>query len=116
MNLQYRLKEATYHAHRNQSDIARKLRITRATVSLWFTGSTKSMKGSHLLQVADYLGVSVPWLEFGEGQMLPSLQKYRTESSHEAQLHSCKFMSLNPLNKEKANEYLDLLLLKERAR
>ena len=53
----------------SQADLARHCGVSTASVSNWFTGITKSLRGDNLLQVANALGVSPAWLASGQGDM-----------------------------------------------
>lgn len=52
---------------RNQSDLARRVGIERASVSDWFTGKTRQLEGPNLTKAAEALGVDPHWLATGEG-------------------------------------------------
>lgn len=52
-----------------QADLARACGISTASVNNWFSGATKSLKGSNLLKVASMLNVSPDWLATGKGPM-----------------------------------------------
>ncbi|UEP43169.1 MULTISPECIES: LexA family transcriptional regulator [Burkholderia] len=65
-------KEARPNESINQSELARRVGVTRGAVSLWFKGSTTSLEGENLVKAAQYLGVSPNWLATGRGRMIPS--------------------------------------------
>lgn len=52
---------------KNQAELAERVGISRASVSAWFTGATKTLEGSNLTKAADALGVDAAWLATGEG-------------------------------------------------
>jgi len=51
-----------------QEDLARKVGVTRPTISYWETGNVKDMKGRNLLKLCAALGVTDDWLLFGDHQ------------------------------------------------
>ena len=53
----------------SQAGLARACGIKSASVSNWFTGKTKTLKGESLLAAARYLGVRPDWLSRGIGPM-----------------------------------------------
>ena len=115
MSFKDRLKYATTRASRKQVDIARKLGVQKATVSRWFNGKTKNMKATHLLATAKFLGVSVNWLEYGEGKMVLSAKESLPQLSDDAILLSHQFMELNPNRKVLVREFLVALTSLENA-
>lgn len=68
-NLSERLKYALDEAQINQSELARRVGVTRGAVSLWFKGATNSLDGENLLKTAQALGFSASWLATGKGPM-----------------------------------------------
>lgn len=56
-----------------QADVARRLGISGAAVSLWETGTTKSIRLDHFFALADLLNCSPRWLATGEGTPDPEL-------------------------------------------
>lgn len=65
--LQERLREALRDADLSQSELARRIKLTRGAVSLWFTGSTKELTSENLLATAQALNVNPVWLGSGKG-------------------------------------------------
>lgn len=62
----------------SQADLMRACGVSNASVSNWFSGKTKSIKGLNLLLAAEYLGVRPIWLAAGTGPMrlaAPSLDR-----------------------------------------
>lgn len=55
------------HSGFTQESLATKLGITHSAVSRWISGSKP--RPSRMAAIANALGVSVSWLEFGEGPM-----------------------------------------------
>lgn len=51
----------------NQSQLAAKVGISRASISDWMTGKTKAIEGANLSQAADALNVDPRWLATGNG-------------------------------------------------
>jgi len=50
-----------------QSDMARAIGVSAATVSDWINGHIKTIEGENLLNVCEYLKISPAWLQFGKG-------------------------------------------------
>lgn len=67
-----RLRAALEDSGFNQSELARRVGVSRGAVSLWLNGSTTSLTGDNLLKVASVLGVSANWLASGRGKMKPA--------------------------------------------
>ena len=63
-----RLKSALVDAGISQAELSRRVGVSRATVSLWFSGTTKDFSGENLIKTARALGVSVSWLSTGRGK------------------------------------------------
>lgn len=72
--LQERLDIAITSAGISQSELARRVKLSRGAVSLWFVGSTKELKGHNLLAAAEALGVNPSWLDTGKGEMKPGIK------------------------------------------
>lgn len=70
-----RLKLALVEAGISQSELSRRVGVTRSAVSLWFGGSTTSLDGDNLLKTAEVLGISPLWLNTGRGKMRASPSK-----------------------------------------
>jgi len=49
-----------------QEDLARKVGVSRPTISYWETGNVKDMKGRNLAKLCATLGVTDDWLLFGD--------------------------------------------------
>ncbi|GAB3755070.1 S24 family peptidase [Lysobacter olei] len=56
----------------SQADLARLAGVKPPSVSDWFSGQTKSLRGKSLLAVASALNVNPTWLDTGRGPMRPS--------------------------------------------
>lgn len=54
------------------ADLARAAKVRPPSVSDWFTGKTKSLRGESLLAVARLLNVNPEWLNTGRGPMRPA--------------------------------------------
>lgn len=54
-----------------QAELARAVGVKQPSVHAWFSGTTKSLRGSTLLAVARELNVRPQWLETGRGPMRP---------------------------------------------
>ncbi|WP_063801356.1 XRE family transcriptional regulator [Burkholderia ubonensis] len=64
-----RLRAALVEAKMNQSELARRVGVTRGAVSFWLNGDTTNLAGENLLKVAFVLSVSPTWLANGRGKM-----------------------------------------------
>lgn len=53
----------------SKAALARACNISKASVSGWFSGATRSLDGQNLLAAAEYLGVRPEWLASGRGPM-----------------------------------------------
>ena len=71
--LSERLRQAMKEAipSLSQADLARAAAVSRASVTDWLNGQTKTIKGGNLLRVSEALGVSPKWLAEGVGPMRP---------------------------------------------
>ena len=49
-----------------QEDLARKVGVSRPTISYWETGNVTDMKGRNLAKLCAVLGVTDEWLLFGD--------------------------------------------------
>ena len=52
-----------------QADLCRLCKVKSSSVSFWFSGKTKAIKGDMLFRVADFLNVLPKWLATGLGPM-----------------------------------------------
>lgn len=66
-SLQDRIKLALGHTRINASTLAKRAKVSRATVSLWINGPTQTIEGDNLTRAATVLGVDAHWLSTGEG-------------------------------------------------
>ncbi len=64
-----RLKAALKEAGISQSELSRRVGVSRSAVSLWCDGTTTSLDGDNLLKTAEVLGISPVWLNTGRGKM-----------------------------------------------
>jgi phage repressor protein C with HTH and peptisase S24 domain len=64
-----RLRAALNESGMNQSELARRIGVTRGAVSFWLTGATTNLVGDNLLKAAKALHVSANWLSTGRGRM-----------------------------------------------
>ena len=67
MTLADRIREIMQAKDWNQSELARKAKVGRATVSLWLDGTVKSMKGANGVSLHRTSGFSLQWILTGEG-------------------------------------------------
>ena len=77
--LSERIKIAMEAKKVSQSELARRLNVTRGAVHLWCSSATKELTASNALRIARELKVNPYWLVFGEGSMEP-LQESKLES------------------------------------
>lgn len=70
-----RMKLALSNAHISQSDLARRIGISPASVNNWVTGATKSLKAETASKAAASLNVSTQWLISGVGEMTGNQQQ-----------------------------------------
>lgn len=83
-SLQDRIEQALKDSNlKNPSALAKKAKVSRATVSLWIHGPTQSIGGENLTRVASALGVNAHWLATGEGKSYDG-QPTRTEERQAA--------------------------------
>jgi hypothetical protein len=61
----------SHPAKPKQADLARACGVASPSVTAWFTGDTKTMKGETLLKAARFLCVRPDWLQTGAGPMRP---------------------------------------------
>lgn len=69
LTLQERLRQAMAEADGGkgvtQSELARRVRVTRSAVAHWLSGAVTELKGENLISVAGALGVNPAWLSQG---------------------------------------------------
>ena len=114
MALKNRLRESLDYSGKKQIEIAARLGITRSAVSDWFSGKTKEIKSKHLLELANFLGVDAEWLDCGKGKMLQSSTKTASRLSEESISVAAQYMKLSIDNRQKIDDYLNLLVLSEK--
>lgn len=68
MALHDRIKEIIDGSPYKPAEIARRLGVSRASVSLWMSGGTKKVDADNLMALSDLLGVSLRWLQTGKGE------------------------------------------------
>ncbi|MBV2181710.1 MAG: helix-turn-helix domain-containing protein [Castellaniella sp.] len=62
-----RLSEALTKTGHTKADLARACGVAAPSVNDWFSGKTKSLKGSSLIRASNFLGVRSLWLAEGKG-------------------------------------------------
>lgn len=62
-----RIVEAREELDISKAELARRVGVTRATVSMWESGQIESLKDDHLLQLAELLDLNPKWLNCGKG-------------------------------------------------
>lgn len=63
-----RIRRARRAANLNQSQLARAVGVTRASVSFWENGQTLHLEGTHLERVCTVLKVTPQYLLYGRGK------------------------------------------------
>lgn len=101
-----RIKIGRAHAGiASQSDLARKMRVNRQTVSRWCTGEGTKPEPEMLVKLADALQVSVRWLAIGDGNI-----NKREELSEQEREFVILLRLLHPAAKEHClNQIRDLV-------
>ena len=84
---------------KTQADLARAVGVKQPSVNAWFSGETKTLKGSSARKAADFFGCSRDWLETGRGDpgwstgldgstiappdhLVDALRNWRLQASH----------------------------------
>jgi phage repressor protein C with HTH and peptisase S24 domain len=67
MTLANRIIEARQECSLSKAELARRVGVTRATVSMWESGQIESLKDDNLLSLSDLLDVNPRWLNSGRG-------------------------------------------------
>lgn len=62
-----RLTDALARTTHTKADLARACAVAAPSVNDWFSGKTKSLKGTSLIRAANFLGVRSLWLAEGKG-------------------------------------------------
>ena len=68
MDLHDRITEAREAAGLSKSELARRMGLSRASVSAWETGAVKNLKNEHLFTLSEITGYSAKWIATGEGE------------------------------------------------
>lgn len=95
------------HGKPSKAGLAKAAKISTASVSQWFDGSTKSIKGEALLFAAKYLGVSPGWLATGSGPMLG--QEYQADRQEFTALQQATMEALAKALRENRLSDMDCL-------
>lgn len=64
-----RLADSLAASGRTKAELARACGVAAASVNDWFSGKTKSLKGTSLIHASNFLGVRSLWLAEGKGPM-----------------------------------------------
>ena len=70
-DLKDRIRVALKEANISQHELARKCKITHATVSQWLAGNVKTIRSDTALKVSQVLKVDLTWLLTGKGNKNP---------------------------------------------
>jgi phage repressor protein C with HTH and peptisase S24 domain len=87
MTLANRIIEARVESEFSKAELARRVGVTRATVSMWESGQIESLKDDNLLSLSELLDVNPRWLNSGRGPKrgqppAPSLQMAEPTASY----------------------------------
>lgn len=63
-----RLKAARAESGCTQTELAREVGVSNATVSDWESGEIKNLEGENLLRICEFFRISPTWLQFGRGE------------------------------------------------
>ncbi|WP_289171635.1 helix-turn-helix transcriptional regulator [uncultured Parasutterella sp.] len=69
--LSERINAALEYRKMSQSELARRLGVTRQAVSLWCAAGTKDISATNAMLIAKELEVDPYWLVLGKGEMKP---------------------------------------------
>lgn len=89
-SLSDRVKEAIDTSGKSVKDIARACEVTEQAVYDWRKGSTKSIDGDNLVELADITGFEAKWIAKGKGP------KRRIYASSDEQMHVLQVMQRLP--------------------
>lgn len=67
MDVGQRIKEARLYANLNQTELGKACGVSRAAVSQWEAGTTKSPTSKHIFTIASVTGYDARWLSTGTG-------------------------------------------------
>lgn len=82
-SLAERAAEARKNANLNQTEAGKKIGISRAAISQWENGATKSISSTLLHKAARVYGVSAEWLATGKGVMVAATQIREVSPTYE---------------------------------
>jgi transcriptional regulator with XRE-family HTH domain len=86
MELKDRINAAMHHAGLEKAELAARSRVTKAAVTQWLDGTTKSLKADKAESLAAATGVSIKWLVTGVGLMVnPPSEKLEFGHHHVAE-------------------------------
>ncbi|WP_328186984.1 XRE family transcriptional regulator [Marinobacter sp. OP 3.4] len=103
MDMSERITEARESVGLNKSELARRLGVSRASVTAWETGAVNNLKHDHLFELSKITGFSAKWLATGEGEKkrktasttvayLPGLRNSKDAGSSEQKNHELEFL------------------------
>lgn len=99
---EYRKTLSSSRGSPTKQALAAASQISAASVSQWFSGESKHIRGQALHGAAEYLGVSPGWLATGTGSMLPAdntAEPYRLTPLHQATIDALtEALRLNKLS------------------
>jgi transcriptional regulator with XRE-family HTH domain len=81
--LQDRIRQALEVAGIKPIELAKRARVSRATVSLWVNGPTQKLEGENLTRAAAALGVDAHWLATGDGNIKSGVSESRASYGSE---------------------------------
>ena len=104
------LKRLREQNHITQRELADYLKVTRSTIAGYETKGKQPDYG-RLLRIAAYFGVSVDYLLTGSNSGTITISSASPERGREILI---SYLQLSPESRQKLEEYLHLLKLKER--
>jgi len=108
-----RLNERLAETGMKQADLVRAAKVSRAAVSGWVNGNTKSIQAVYLFPVARALGVNPEWLSTGKGDKCPANVVQQTQGAYIVQSindkHKVLMREFDKLTPKAQAALLDLL-------
>lgn len=108
-----RLNDRLAETGMKQADLVRAAKVSRAAVSGWVSGNTKSIQAVYLFPVARALGVNPEWLATGKGEKFPVHIAQQTQGAYIVQSindkHKVLMTAFDKLSPKAQVGLLDLL-------
>lgn len=100
MNITERIKQVVEESGLSKTEIARRCGVSRASVSQWVNGDTKSPTAEKIFLLAKATGVSAKWLTTGKGSKEPSPEEQSIEDQSEFLGYISPWDSNTPLDRD----------------